>query len=91
MEKKVKMITTVSQALAFRKKNPELTNEEILKKVSINVFSEKNNEAKIGMIAAASKALDINQRNPKLTEKEVINEVMKELSGILNIIDTQEK
>ena len=94
MEKKIKMISAASQALGFKKKHSGLANEDILKQISQNIFSEfseKNQDIKIGMIAAASKALDIAEKNPKLTEKEVINQVMKELSGILDNIEKYEK
>lgn len=86
MEEKIKMITAVSKVLEIKRKNPNLTNEEIIKSVSGFIFADKNQTAKIGMMAAASKALEIIDKNPQLNEKEVINDVMKELNALLKDI-----
>ena len=87
MEKKIKMISAVTEALKAKKRNPHLANEEVLKHISGFIFAERNQQTKIGMMAAASKALEITNKNPKLTEKEVIREVMGSLSGIVEGMD----
>ena len=83
IDKKVKMISSVSQALSFRKKNSNADNEEILKHISQFVKQEKDKQTKLLMIAASSKALQILDKAPFLTDREIIRKVMQDLPEIL--------
>ncbi len=90
IHKQTRMIASVSEALAFRRKNPAVDNELVLKHISKFILSEKDDMTKIGMIASAAKALEITERTPSLKDREVIRLVMSDLGNIMSNIGKEE-
>lgn len=86
MEKKISMIAAVSEALSFRKMNPNANHEDVLSHISNFVSAKREEETKLSMIAAAAKALTIIEREPSLNEKEIINRVMQQIPEITKTI-----
>lgn len=83
MEEKIKMMTAVSEALALKKRNPQMDTEKILQYIS-KFVSDENTKTQIKMIAAASNALSIAEKNANIKEKEIMKRVMKELPVIIS-------
>jgi len=79
---KIKMISAVTEALAFRR--IEQDNEKILSHISLLVSGEKNEETKLAMIAAASKSLEV--ADAGLKDKEIIKKVIQDSQNILKNI-----
>jgi len=82
MEKEVKMISTVSAVLDFKRKNPGADSEKILRYVADFVSKEKDYDTKISMMATGTKAVSIIERNPRLSEREVIKKIVELLPEI---------
>lgn len=91
MEKKISMIAAVSEALSFRKMNPNANHEDVLGHISNFVSDKREEETKLSMIAAAAKALAIIEKEPSLNEKEIINRVMQQIPEITKTIDEHNK
>jgi hypothetical protein len=87
METKISMIAAVSEALLFRKQNPNASYDDTVQHISNIAMREKETSKKMGMIAAASRAIEYKERNPQATEKEIINYIMKESTNIVNNFD----
>jgi len=83
---KVKMISALTEALNYRKKNPKADEEAIMKQVARFVSKEKNEDSKIAMIAAASRGIKMLERKEML-DRQVIKQVMAELPEIINKIE----
>jgi hypothetical protein len=88
-KKEVRMVAAVSEALEFRKRNPNVDSEKILSHIINLVAKEKEQDIKLGMIAAASKAVFILERNPNMHERMIIKQVMKEFPDIIAGIDKE--
>ena len=83
---KVKMISAVTEALSYKRKNPLLENEKVIKHIS-KFVSKESKGIQFAMIAASSKALSITEKNSKLTDKEIIKKVLVMLPLILDNVD----
>lgn len=89
MEVKIGMVAAVSEALTFKKNNPETSGDEIIQHIANIAVRERDTIKKMGMIAAASKAVSYIERNPNASEKEVIRHVMDESGNILGKFDVE--
>ena len=88
VQKQMRMMNAVSEAVSFRKKNPRADHSDIMDYISNNVIKFENDPGtKIAMIAATSKVLEILDKNPGMSERQVTQEIVKELPGILRNLE----
>jgi len=79
----ISMIAGVSEALKFKKQNPNASDDEIMQFVLNKSRNIQLQESKVDVVAGVSHALKILAREPGLKDREIIERVMQEMKTIM--------
>lgn len=87
-EIEIAVVNSASKALKIYKKAPNLSIEEIIKKVILFLQADDmNQKAKIAAIAAVNGAIKLKKQHKELLDREIIERFLREYKANLSELD----